>query len=104
MYDVEVKVRDSHGGPVSDRGKLFDAIAEACTYMHERPIVVPTLSPGFTDIRHFRSLGATGYGWVPVVLSADLLSTIHGHDERIGLESFEQSVEVMTRLVRQVCT
>ena len=103
-YDVKVEVRKSHGGPVSERTDLFDAIARACASMRERPLVVPTLSPGFTDIRHLRRLGATGYGWAPVVLSPELLSTIHGHDERIPVDAFEQSVGVMTELVRDVCS
>jgi acetylornithine deacetylase/succinyl-diaminopimelate desuccinylase-like protein len=103
-YEVRVEVRKSHGGPVSKKTSLFDAIARACTTMEERPVVVPTLSPGFTDIRHFRRLGATGYGWAPVVLSPELLATIHGHDERIGVDAFEQAVSVTTDVVRAVCT
>ena len=101
-FDVKVEVRKSHGGPVSERTDLFDAIARACATMRERPLVVPTLSPGFTDIRNLRRLGATGYGFAPVVLSPELLSTIHGHDERIPIDGFEQSVRVMTDLVRDV--
>ena len=103
-YGTTLSVRGSHGGPVSSRTRLFDAIARACSEMTERPIVVPTLSPGFTDVRHFRRMGATGYGWVPVVLSAASLATIHGHDERIEIEAFEQGVRVMTRLVHDVAT
>jgi acetylornithine deacetylase/succinyl-diaminopimelate desuccinylase-like protein len=104
IYEVDIEIRRSHGGPVSGRTRLFDAIAGACGAMRERPIVVPTLSPGFTDVRHFRALGATGYGWAPVVLSSDLLSTIHGHDERIEVEAFHQGVDVMKRLVLDVST
>jgi acetylornithine deacetylase/succinyl-diaminopimelate desuccinylase-like protein len=103
-FDVKIEVRKSHGGPVSERTPLFDAIVRACSSMRERPIVVPTLSPGFTDVRHLRRLGATGYGWVPLVLSASLLATIHGHDERIVIDDFMQATEVMTTLVREVAT
>jgi acetylornithine deacetylase/succinyl-diaminopimelate desuccinylase-like protein len=103
-YDVKVHVRRSHGGPVSERTSLFDAIARACSGMSERPLVVPTLSPGFTDLRHLRRMGATGYGWVPLVLPRKLLATIHGHDERVPVAGFEQAVDVMTSLVREVAT
>jgi acetylornithine deacetylase/succinyl-diaminopimelate desuccinylase-like protein len=103
-YDVEIELRGSHGGPVSKRTSLFDAIVRACATMRERPLVVPTLSPGFTDIRHFRSLGATGYGWVPVILSEELIRTIHGHDERVAVDAFEQGVEVTAQLVRDLAT
>lgn len=103
-YDVEIEVRESHGGPVSKRTPLVDAIARACSTMQEQPIVVPTLSPGFTDIRHFRRLGATGYGWVPIVISRELIGTIHGHDERIPIDAFEQGVHVTAQLVHDIVT
>lgn len=49
---------------------------------------VPTvsLSPEITDLRFLRARGADGYGWTPLVLSPDLVATIHGHDERIPAE------------------
>jgi acetylornithine deacetylase/succinyl-diaminopimelate desuccinylase-like protein len=103
-YDVKVEVRSSHAGPVSKHTRLYDAILQASSSMQERPVVVPTLSPGFTDIRHLRAMGATGYGWVPIVLSSELLGTIHGHDERIGVDSLDQAVSVMARLVHSVAT
>ena len=103
-FDVKVEVRKSHGGPVSEHTDLFDAIARACARMPERPLVVPTLSPGFTDIRHLRKMGAVGYGWAPLVLSPELLSSIHGHDERVPVDDFEQAVSVMTELVRDVAS
>ncbi|MEA2498916.1 MAG: hypothetical protein QOH26_1321 [Actinomycetota bacterium] len=101
-YDVVVKEVARHGGPVSDRSPLFDAIGRVSSRMHETPVVVPSLTSGMTDLRYLRSRGATAYGWVPLVLDAELLGTIHGHDERIEVRAFEHAVRAMTDLVEEV--
>jgi acetylornithine deacetylase/succinyl-diaminopimelate desuccinylase-like protein len=64
-------------------------------------VVVPTLCPGITDVRYFRERGAQGYGWVPVTLTEELLRTVHSHDERIPVASFERGVEAITEVVRR---
>jgi acetylornithine deacetylase/succinyl-diaminopimelate desuccinylase-like protein len=65
---------------------------------------VVSLSPGITDVRFFRARGAIGYGWCPFLLTPELLGTIHGHDERVGLEDFERAVAVMSDVVFRACT
>lgn len=90
-----------HGGPVSPRAPLFAAIERACGSMIGSPVVVPSLTSGMTDLRYLRSRGATAYGWVPLVLEAEDLARIHGHDERIEITAFERAVEVMTQVVRE---
>lgn len=102
--NVYVDVRGRHSGPVSVRSSLYDALQSASQQAWPDCIVVPSLTPGFTDVRYFRRLGATGYGWVPLVLSLELLSTVHGHDERIPVEGFDRAVQAMSRLVQTACT
>lgn len=63
------------------------------------PVPVASLTPGVTDLRYFRRRGATAYGWVPLVLSADQLATFHGADERVPLDGFESARTAMTALV-----
>ena len=77
---ASVEVVSANEGPVSDRSPLFDEMQRASESLPSNPVVVPSLTPGFTDLRFFRARGATGYGWVPFVITPELLSTIHGHD------------------------
>lgn len=86
-------------GPVSTPGPLFSLLKEVSQGLSEAPVVAPSLTAGFTDLRFLRRLGATCYGWVPLVLSEDLLRTIHGHDERIPLDGFSRAVDAMTEVV-----
>ncbi len=98
---VSVEVKSRHGGPVSDKGRLYELLMEASGPLG---LPLPTLSPAITDIRYFRAKGATGYGWVPLVLSPELIATIHGHDERIAVDDFERAVEIFRGLVTRYCT
>lgn len=91
-------------GPVSGKGPLFDVLERASRKLLPGAVAAVSLTPGITDLRFFRARGATGYGWSPLVLPPDLLATIHGHDERVGIEDFEAAVAVMTDVVRRACT
>ena len=61
--------------------------------------VVPAFISGFTDSRFFRQRGIPTYGLSPFVLRSELLSGIHGVDERIPLVEFERGVERMKDIV-----
>jgi acetylornithine deacetylase/succinyl-diaminopimelate desuccinylase-like protein len=96
-------VQKGHG-PVSGKGPLYSIIEQASTQIAADAISTVSLSPGITDVRFFRALGATGYGWSPLVLTPELLATIHGHDERVPMAAFERAVTVMSDVVRRACT
>jgi carboxypeptidase PM20D1 len=96
---VAVEKVASHGGPVSEPSDLFDVLELASVTLDGDPLVVPSLTAGMTDIRYFRSLGATGYGWVPLILSPEQLATIHGHDERVSVNDLERAVTAMMEVV-----
>jgi acetylornithine deacetylase/succinyl-diaminopimelate desuccinylase-like protein len=86
-------------GPVSDKGPLYPILEEVSRTLEPQLVTAPSLSPGITDARFFRARGATAYGWCPLVLTPDLLATVHGHDERIEVEAFERAVKATTDLV-----
>lgn len=88
-------------GPVSGKGPLFDILVDASRQLAPDALPVVSLSPAITDTRFFRARGATGYGWTPLVLTPELLGTIHGHDERVEVARFEQAVAVMSDVVRR---
>ncbi|HVM35780.1 MAG TPA: M20/M25/M40 family metallo-hydrolase [Actinomycetota bacterium] len=100
-YGVRLTERSRHGGPVSAKSSLFETLRRASAGVAGAPEVVPTISPAMTDVRFFRARGAIGYGWVPLVITPELIATIHGHDERIPLAGFDGAVEAMTRAVRE---
>lgn len=101
---IEIERLESQAGPVSDRSDLYRLLLRASEALPSNPVVVPSLSPGFTDLRYFRKRGAHGYGWVPVVIPVELLATIHGHDERVPVDELERGAKAMTRVVAGAVT
>ena len=101
---VEVEVAGRHRGPVSNKGPLYSILERASKRLPSNPIVVPSLTAGFTDLRYFRTAGASGYGWVPIVLAPELLETIHGDDERVPEDQFDAGVAAMSEAVLEAAT
>jgi acetylornithine deacetylase/succinyl-diaminopimelate desuccinylase-like protein len=98
---VEVEIDSQGAGPVTEPGPLYEVLRRASAALPERPVVVPALTPAFTDLRLFRARGARGYGWVPLTLSAAQWQTIHGHDEHVDVAPFARAAEVMTAVVAE---
>ena len=63
--------------------------------------IVPSAMTGFTDSHFFRDLGIISYGFDPVVFPDGVASNIHGNNERIPLESFNQGVQLTIDVVRE---
>ena len=99
-----VNVVQKGHGPVSGTGALLDILRGASTQVAADAVPTVSLSPGITDLRFFRARGATGYGWTPLVLTPELLATVHGHDERVSVTGFTQAVSVMSDVVRRAST
>ncbi|MDP9071316.1 MAG: M20/M25/M40 family metallo-hydrolase [Actinomycetota bacterium] len=97
-------VKQKGHGPVSGKGPLFEILERASRELAPGAVAAVSLTPGITDVRFFRARGATGYGWTPLVLTPELLATIHGHDERVGIEDFERAVAVMCDVVLRAST
>lgn len=62
--------------------------------------VVPAFIAGVTDSRHFRARGIAAYGVSPFALEYPDPGSVHGPDERIPLDVFDQGVDRMKRIVR----
>jgi len=97
-------VQQKGRGPVSEQGPLFEVLEQVSRELVPDVVTTVSLSPGITDARFFRARGATAYGWCPLMLTPDLLATIHGHDERIAIEDFEKAVSATTDVVVRAST
>ena len=86
-----VTIEITHRGdeaPASDPGsEMFGAIAEATRELDPKIAVVPYLSTGVTDSARLRRLGVKAYGVLPFPLVQSDEERMHGHDERVPLES-----------------
>jgi len=60
-------------------------LAEVIRHHFRDAVVVPTLSPGTTDSRHFARLADQIFRFSPVHLDGRGLASLHGDDERISI-------------------
>ncbi len=96
-------VKASVGTQSSQDSALFEAIRDAVVSERPDAIVVPYLTSGGTDCKHFRPRGITCYGHIPFELNDKELEGIHGIDERVSLENLKRALRVLFRMIVNVC-
>jgi acetylornithine deacetylase/succinyl-diaminopimelate desuccinylase-like protein len=89
--------------PVSPlRPDVMGAIASVVRRELPGVTIVPEMSTGATDGLYTRNAGIPTYGFSALAFEQSAPSRAHGRDERIGVDSFHQSVRVWQRVVEQV--
>jgi acetylornithine deacetylase/succinyl-diaminopimelate desuccinylase-like protein len=54
--------------------------------------VLPFITTGATDLRYFRNLGITAYGFFPATIALEDVLRMHGKNERISVDSFKEGI------------
>ncbi len=85
--------------PSPFRTPYFSAITEAVRKAKGNIAVLPFLTTGATDLRHFRALGSVAYGFAPFVLSDEDQMRMHGVNERISVRSLEEGLTITKDIV-----
>jgi acetylornithine deacetylase/succinyl-diaminopimelate desuccinylase-like protein len=73
------------------------------TIRHETAggVVMPMISPGFTDSRIYRAHGVPSIGYTPVLLTTEEAGGVHGHDERISTANLRLGTQLLLDTVRR---
>lgn len=78
----------------------FLALQQTITDCFPNVIVAPYLLSGATDTRHYADLSSEVFRFVPMQLSSEDLSRIHGNNERISVDNFAQLVQFYVQLMK----
>ena len=101
-----VTIEITHRGdeaPASDPGsEMFGAIAGAARELDPAMAVVPYLSTGVTDSARLRRLGVQAYGVLPFPMVQSDEERMHGHDERVPLESLHFGVRLIYGAIERI--
>ena len=88
--------------PISETNcPAWDKVARAVSHTWKGCVVAPYLMVQCSDSRHYRDLSNHVYRFSAMDLTAEERRTIHGHNERIRLESIGRAVEFYIRLMQQ---
>jgi acetylornithine deacetylase/succinyl-diaminopimelate desuccinylase-like protein len=106
IHDPKVEIEEIYrsetaSSPVNT--ELFGIISEVIRDTVEQALVLPSVSPGFTDSRVFRRRGVVAYGFMPVLLEPPEAATLHGHNERISIENLRLGTQVLFEVARRLC-
>ncbi len=96
-------VKSSVGTESPSDSELFEAIRSAVHAERPEALVVPYLTPGGTDCKHFRPKGIVCYGLIPFELDDKEAEGIHGVDERVSVENLERGLRILLGTVANVC-
>jgi acetylornithine deacetylase/succinyl-diaminopimelate desuccinylase-like protein len=81
---------------------MFNAIAESAHELDPEMTVVPYLSTGGTDSAHLRRIGVNCYGILPFPMQQSDEERMHGHDERVPVESLHFGVRLIYESILRV--
>ncbi|HSG91698.1 MAG TPA: M20/M25/M40 family metallo-hydrolase [Pseudomonadales bacterium] len=98
---VEPVSEQARTPPIADmEGGGFRVIAEAVGRSYPDAVILPGLLNGATDIRHYVDLADNHYRFHGAAMSIADTSGIHGTDEKLGVDSFERTVDIAVEMIR----
>jgi carboxypeptidase PM20D1 len=81
--------------------EAWNKVASAVSATWDECLVSPYLMVQCSDSRHYRDLSDHVYRFSAMDLTSEERKTIHGHNERIRLETIARATEFYIRLMRQ---
>lgn len=102
-YTVDVEViRSSPPTPTSPQGSYYRAMEESIHAVYGDVSVAPFLFVAINDNRFFRRKGIPAYGLLPVLMTEELMESIHYFDERMPVDELEKGIDVYVALINQL--
>jgi acetylornithine deacetylase/succinyl-diaminopimelate desuccinylase-like protein len=89
--------------PTPTDGPFYRALVGSIEQRLPGSLTVPGMLTGGSDCKSFRAAGIACYGYQPLVGTTDLLTRIHGLDERIELQNLRLGVQVTSDVVNALC-
>ncbi len=99
---IAVTVRGAEAPESNPDSPMFDAIAASAREIDPSITVVPYLSTGGTDSSHLRRAGISSYGILPFPMQQPDEERMHGHDERVPVESLHFGTRLIFESIRRV--
>ncbi len=87
--------------PVADpNSPYFKAIARTVRQTIPDAMVIPGLTLGATDSRHFNGIADNGFRFNPLRMTRQDFSRVHGLNERVAVDNFAEMIRFYVQFVR----
>ncbi len=99
---VSITARGQDAPASNPDSAMFEAISASATLIDPAITVVPYLSTGGTDSSHLRRAGIDSYGILPFPMEQPDEERMHGHDERVPVESLHFGTRLIFESILRV--
>jgi acetylornithine deacetylase/succinyl-diaminopimelate desuccinylase-like protein len=101
--EIEFEIMRHDPSPAEPDMALFGMLGETLRELDPAARPVPLLLPGMTDGRFFSRLGIQTYGFLPMLLPADMpfMELIHAEDERLPVDTLEFGTSAIERVLER---
>ena len=101
---VHIEIVEGFGSEASNISDVntpqFDLLATTIHQVFPETVVVPGLSPGGTDSKHFQGLTPHIYRFIPFDRYQGKIEGVHGTNEKLSVKSLRDGVTFYTQLLR----
>jgi acetylornithine deacetylase/succinyl-diaminopimelate desuccinylase-like protein len=106
--DAEIEFLSDNGSVALEAdvpGPLWRTIEQVLADRAPGSRIVPKMLAGATDAKHVARLGTQVYGFCPeLYVGPDERMRVHGHDERMSVESLKWGARTLYEVVERFCT
>lgn len=104
--EIKIEVTYESDDPVitTQDSAFYKALEAAVKRRHPDAIVSPMIVPYGTDANGFRPRGVKSYGFVPAILPAAALASMHGDAEFIPLDALGPAIEILFDALKQTAS
>jgi len=100
---VHIKIEDYAGSTSSPWDNEFSEILKKCILKTGKDLpLVPSILLSSTDSTFYRPLGIITYGFESCKYSPEECDTAHGNDERIGVDTLEFGINLLTDILKEL--
>ncbi len=93
----------SEPAPIASiESEAYEAIATTIRQVFENVAVAPALTVATTDSRKYVAIADNVYRFLPVTLTSEDLSRIHGANERISVAAYKKVIQYYYQLIKNV--
>lgn len=80
-------------------GGGFTVISEAISAVYPDAVIVPSLLVATTDTRHYIDVSDNQYRFQGMLVSISQSASVHGTNEYLGIQSYENAIEVARQMI-----
>jgi acetylornithine deacetylase/succinyl-diaminopimelate desuccinylase-like protein len=103
---VKIEVTYESEDPIvtTQDSALYRALENAVKRRHPDAIVTPIVIPYGTDSNGFRPRGVLSYGFMPAILPAAAIASMHGDAEFVPLDALGPAIQIFFEAVRETAS